>query len=317
MAQERQPAVPRSLVYLLRDVAVAFLIVAVVLGGIFAYTRVWPPMVVVESGSMQHDTSHSDIGVIDTGDLVLVQQASLKQDITTYLDGRATGYSTYGDYGDVMIFLRDGSPDETPIIHRTLVYLQCNSTECPTYSIPALANLPRGAPPNGVWDTSSHQWWNLNALDYLLLYDVGYKHVNLNISIGHYLEYASLHGGGQGRYDGFITMGDHNAPSFDPWLVRQDWVIGRARGELPWFGLIKLTLFPTPGGCRGWRDTVCAAANSWDSLTVALVVLVAAPIVFDVTTALWGRSRGKKGEERDKSKEDRARPGARSNRRPP
>ncbi len=43
--------IKRSLLYLGRDVGVAVLIVVIILGVIFAYTRVWPPMVVIESES--------------------------------------------------------------------------------------------------------------------------------------------------------------------------------------------------------------------------------------------------------------------------
>src|SRR3989337_1354127 len=73
-----------SLILLGRDIAVALLVVLIVFGIIFLYTQNWPPEVVVESRSMQHNDTESSIGVIDTGDIVLVQVAPAKpQDRTS------------------------------------------------------------------------------------------------------------------------------------------------------------------------------------------------------------------------------------------
>jgi signal peptidase len=293
MAQETQPRVSKSVLYLLRDIAVAFLIVAVVMAAIFAYTRVWPPMVVVESASIQHSNTLSFVGVVDTGDLVLVQAVSGKTDVMTYLEGRGSGYRTYGDYGDVIIFLRNGRPDETPIIHRAMVYLQCNATDnCATYDVPALKdpNLRRGID----WDTTSGRYLALGAGEELILRGVGFREVTLTLKLDLFRSYA-ISQNQNSPYSGYITMGDNNARSSstgvsagnDDWLVKQDWIIGRARGELPWFGLIKLTI--EAESCRGWGDD-CAPANSWNALTISLVLLVAAPLSVDVGFALWRRA---------------------------
>src|SRR2546428_8276368 len=94
-----------------RDVILAVAIVGIAIGSIFAYSGVWPPMVVVESGSMQHSSSASYLGVIDTGDLVLVQAVDSDPGlVTTYVQGRATGYDTYSNYGDVIVFHPPGAP---------------------------------------------------------------------------------------------------------------------------------------------------------------------------------------------------------------
>src|SRR3972149_4643211 len=112
-----------------RDLLIAFLVVALVMAALFAYTRVWPPMVVVESASMQHSNTESSIGVIDTGDLVLVQGVAAAGDVVTYIEGRATGHSTYGDYGDVIVFIKPGAASaSTPLIHRAMAYVVRNET---------------------------------------------------------------------------------------------------------------------------------------------------------------------------------------------
>src|SRR6059036_3091676 len=106
---------------LARDLLVAAIIVVVFLAAIYLYTGVWPPLVVVESASMQHSDQESFLGVIDTGDMVFQQAAPTRADVVTYLEGRATGYATYGDYGDVIIFRRPIDP--VPVIHRAIMYV--------------------------------------------------------------------------------------------------------------------------------------------------------------------------------------------------
>src|SRR6266571_7570283 len=63
-----------------RDVVIAGLAVAIVIGSIFWYSGTWPPMVVIESGSMMHG-SDSSLGIIDTGDLTLVKKVDHPEDI--------------------------------------------------------------------------------------------------------------------------------------------------------------------------------------------------------------------------------------------
>src|SRR5437879_9207923 len=104
-----------------RDLLVAAIIVVVFLAAIYAYARVWPPLVVVESASMQHSSQESFLGVIDTGDMVFQQAAPTRADVVTYLEGRASGYSTYGDYGDVIIF-RDRKSTRLNSSHRCISY---------------------------------------------------------------------------------------------------------------------------------------------------------------------------------------------------
>ena len=97
-----------------RELGSALLVVSAVFMLTWGYTGNWPPMVVIESGSMEHDDNplypepgFTHIGVIDTGDLVLVKSAE-RSDIVTYLAGKQQGYERYGDYGDVIIYYKNG-----------------------------------------------------------------------------------------------------------------------------------------------------------------------------------------------------------------
>ena len=112
-------------------------------GVCFLYTGNWPPVVVVESESMMHSNTESFLGVIDTGDLVLVKTIGSRDDVVTYAQGKADDYSTYSDYGDVIIYRKNGYGDVTPVIHRALVWLEYNQTS-DNFDIPDLRGLKAG-----------------------------------------------------------------------------------------------------------------------------------------------------------------------------
>ncbi|HOL08362.1 MAG TPA: S26 family signal peptidase, partial [Methanomassiliicoccaceae archaeon] len=134
---------------------VAPIIFLIVIAAIFIYSGIWPPMVVVESKSMQHSDDTSYIGVIDTGDIVVVKKVNGFDEVTTYIEGLADGHSTYGEPGDVIIYYRDGMPK--PIIHRAIVMLEYNSTGG-GFDVPTLANVP-----SETWSVPGGEkvWWNL------------------------------------------------------------------------------------------------------------------------------------------------------------
>ncbi len=266
-----------------RDIAVAVLIMAVLLGGIYAYTGVWPPLVVVESASMQHSNTESYIGVIDTGDLVFVQAAPTRADVITYVHGRAMGYQTYGDFGDVIIFRLFDDPGATPIIHRAIMYVIPNGT---TASGTALANVPELAQlPPADWvgtDASGNPTHVPYALEAVRINDMGYLHLNITFIFSSVSQFFF-------RGPGYITMGDHNAPSYDNrWFPIGSDIIGHARGEIPWFGLIKLLLSPSDSCCAYWGDSR-APSNSWNDLAISIVFLVALPFILEAAGWAWGK----------------------------
>lgn len=269
---EEPKALRESAILFARDVAVAFLVVAIVLGAMFAFTQVWPPMVVVESDSMQHSNTESFIGVIDTGDLVLVQSVRQRVDVVTYVQGRATGHATYSDFGDVIIFARPGaSPTSTPIIHRAMAYVLPNASA--GADVPALVNL-------------DPQFWRAErdgvqtpvpfGITAFTLLQVGYRGASVRFDV------SSV------QAAGFLTKGDHN-DNADTWgTVAVGRILGKARGELPWFGLIKLTLAPGATGCcpSGWGDRR-APSNSWDALLVSLILIIVGPFAADFGWSWW------------------------------
>lgn len=94
-----------------RDVLSAIAVIAVIGLALYAYAGVWPPMVSVDGTSMyphMHD-----------GDLILIQHVDYSK-IMTYDMGKAAGYSTFGNYGDVIVYQPFGQKDMTPVIHRAM-----------------------------------------------------------------------------------------------------------------------------------------------------------------------------------------------------
>ena len=261
----RIPEKFEPVVLFLRDAAVAVLFVALVLIAMFAYTGLWPPLVVVESDSMMHGQDNiSNIGTIDTGDLVLVKRVDVASDVETYVDGLSSGHRTYGDYGDVVIYKRGGSDSTTPIIHRAMIYLEYDAAT-DTYRAPSLRNLP-----NTTWYTSdsSNTWDSLNSV--LFLKGVGYYNQTVTIDVN---------GFRASQRSGFVTKGDHNLGIDQQFTnvgpVDVDWIVGKARGEIPWFGLLKLWSTGTLGSP--------APDNSVRNLWIALAAIIITPIIIDVT----------------------------------
>ncbi len=248
----------------IKDLVAAVAIISIVMGSLYVYTGIWPPMVVIESGSMQHSDDRSYVGVIDTGDIVLVKK-STHSEITTYVEGRATGYSKYGDYGDVIIY-RPMGQNVTPIIHRAILYLDWNSTG--SFDIPGLKGLKYGED----YTTDSGTWHGIRQA--VVIHDYGYRHMDLVIRLDTLIRY---------HRSGYITGGDHNIArgygsdqntGICPEQISDSWVIGRAVGELPWFGLIKLSF-------SGSLHENPAPTNSWVMLFISLAVIFILPYLVD------------------------------------
>ena len=213
-------------------------------------------MVVIESGSMEHDDNplyeepgYTHLGTIDTGDLVIVKEAE-KADIVTYLQGKKTDYKKYGDYGDVIVYYKNGIREKdglpvTPVIHRAMFWVDVD-VENKTYHVPEVGRT--------FYGSITLKDFNDDKLC---------AHPTFDPPQCGTIEPEAL------QSSGYVTKGDSNGnPSPDQithyditgsrvQTVDPDWIVGMARGELPWFGLIKLRVTQpdnyeqAPSGCRG------------------------------------------------------------------
>ena len=74
---------------------------------------VWQPLIAVESGSMEPH--------IYKGDIVIV---NAKKDVITWEEGKNLNYTSFGDYGDVILYRRFGTSEK--VIHRAMYYVDVN-----------------------------------------------------------------------------------------------------------------------------------------------------------------------------------------------
>lgn len=268
----------------LRDVLIglslAFLLLVCILGVMFLYSGAWPPLSVIESNSMQHDASSSALGIIDTGDMMVVKSSN-GLDIVTYVEGVQSDYQKFGSYGDAIIYRSLGSMDGTPIIHRALIWLDYNDNG--GWNAPSLKNY------SGLWSVDNGDDWN-NMSGALWLYNIGYADVAV------FIDLDSL-----ARHSGFVTMGDFNWRSVPGVLqrvgyvdqldegpsalnlIRPEWVESRAMIEVPWVGLIKLY--------ANGKNLQMIPMNSILSLGMSIFLVLAVPLLSEYAIDRYRRKR--------------------------
>ena len=236
----------------------AVLLVFIVL---FAYSGIWPPLVVVDSESMQHG-ENSSIGTIDTGDIVIVKEVNSLGEITTYVEGLSTGHQTYEGYGDVIIY--NSQYLNKSIIHRAIIELEYDDLTN-TFSAPSLKDLDEN-----LWEADGgHSYSGLQNeiviknVEYLDSKEIRINLQNLLIDMG-----SRPHGG-------IVTMGDGNTRidqnSGIADLVQEEDITGKARGELPWFGIINLLV--------NGHDLSDIPENSQRDLVIALILIIGIPLI--------------------------------------
>jgi signal peptidase len=248
---------------------VALAIVVLMLVGLYTFTQNWPPAYVVESKSMQHGYQ-DQVGLINAGDLVLAEKVPTSS-IVPYVVGYRDGVQTYGEPGDVILYHPNGNTHATPIVHRAILFLQWDPTKS-AYNATDLVGLPCGDGSNRTngelyYDSGSGGGCPTTDLTGTLdVYGVGWNSSAPPIIL-------DLTETAYGRHSGFLTMGDHNlewdqypidagtTPSLSS-LVEPGWVLGVARGMLPWFGAFKLLLEGNSGN---------VSSRSWQFLGLAIV----------------------------------------------
>jgi signal peptidase len=247
---------------LIRDIAVALLAVLIVLLLLWTYTGQWfaAPMVAIESGSMEHPNSpFGRLGTIDAGDMVLVQKVYSRNDIAVHGGNfggaqAKNGWQTYGDYGDVIIYHPDGDMKAVPIIHRAMCWVDVEINDGKrTYTIKEF----------GIFNEAS-----IGPIPELGLTDKGKKP--------------------NWSHSGFLTKGDHNdlfdnlpnqgvLESTQP--IKLDWISGKARLEIPWFGTINLFFSDIMNGKNNVGNV---HEDCLLCLGIVIAILISIPILLDI-----------------------------------
>lgn len=106
---------------LIRDVLSVIIVVAVIGLLLFGASGTWPAIVAVESESM--------VPNMNVGDLVFVVEENRFGPVLTSPEAEAAGVSSFGGYGDVIIYQPNGNDKVTPIIHRAIGWVNESGAE--------------------------------------------------------------------------------------------------------------------------------------------------------------------------------------------
>lgn len=99
----------------LRDAVYIGGLILVITGIIYAFAGIWPPVVSVGGQSMLPDLMPDD--------LIFISGLN-RAGVITYSEALPSGYRTFGDYGDVIVFRPFGNESQTPVIHRAMYYVE-------------------------------------------------------------------------------------------------------------------------------------------------------------------------------------------------
>lgn len=258
-----------SVQLLIREVLLAGGMIGILIFALYAHTGSMPPLVVVESSSMIH-AEDGEVGSIDAGDLVLVHDTSIDSLVTfaeaTDKSHRNYGYESHGMEGDVVIYKKNGEAT-TPIIHRAIlrvipneVLQASNESECSndaSFDSEWIVDGKAGACVY-TWDVPGTNVSNVTSIT--LAFD--------GVQSGYYDCDRMAHAGVEEylvvedwvpAHSGLLTLGDANQCSVDQGSaavkgssglrtndgstlgpVQESWIVGRAGGEIPWLGSVKL-----------------------------------------------------------------------------
>jgi signal peptidase len=91
---------------------------------LFAVSGVWPPMVAIESGSMQPNIGVGDLVFVMDEDRFPSDQAVEETGVATVYSSNETDYRKFDEPGDVIVYEPNGEAQATPVIHRAQFYVE-------------------------------------------------------------------------------------------------------------------------------------------------------------------------------------------------
>jgi len=107
----------------IREVLSSVAIVLAVGLVLFGVSGVWPPMVAVESGSMEPNMQVGDLVFVTEPGRLAPDAADDETGVVTYDVGERVDYRTFGSYGSVVIYQPPGRT-ASPIIHRAMFQVE-------------------------------------------------------------------------------------------------------------------------------------------------------------------------------------------------
>ncbi|SEH17613.1 signal peptidase, endoplasmic reticulum-type [Natronorubrum sediminis] len=193
-----------------RDILSSVAIVAVIGLLLFAFSGIWPPLVAVESGSMEPNMERGDLIFVIDQDRFVGDDPAGDTGIVPLEDAEENGHERFDQPGDVIVFQPNGEEHQTPIIHRAHFWVEEGENWVDTK-----------ADDDIIGDTSC------DDIDTCPAQHDGF------ITKGDANEgYDQQYGAQEGQSD----------------VVKSEWVTGKARFGIPWLGHIRLTFDSILGG---------------------------------------------------------------------
>jgi signal peptidase len=190
----------RGPLFVVREVMTSVLLVAGIGVLLFAISGVWPPMVAVESGSMDPHMQKGDLVFVTEPGRFAPDGAAGDTGIVPYADATDRGYQTFDSYGSVVVYQTPerSARGRPPVIHRA------------HFRVEEGENWYERANKNHIGDASNCQQL---------------RHC------------PAPHDGFITKGDNNPTYDQANGISSP---VTSEWVLGVARIRIPWLGWIRL-----------------------------------------------------------------------------
>ncbi|MEY7851925.1 S26 family signal peptidase [Natrarchaeobius sp. A-rgal3] len=187
---------------LARDAVTVVVIVSIVGLLMFAVSGIWPPLVAIESPSMEPNANVGDM-VFLVGDDRFVGDGAVDETGVVPADrGVGTDHETFGEPGDVIVFEPNGDESQTPIIHRA-----------------------------HFWVDEGDDWVAMGDPEYAPSAATDCELVS-SCPAAH--DGFITKGDNNDHYDQFSPDGVSD-------VVKSEWVVGKGALRIPWLGHVRLT----------------------------------------------------------------------------
>ncbi|TYT62046.1 S24/S26 family peptidase [Natrialba swarupiae] len=186
---------------LARDAVTVVVIVSILGGLLFAVSGIWPPLVAIESPSMEPNANVGDMVFLVDDDRFVGEGAVDDTGVVPADRGAGTDHETFGEPGDVIVFEPNGDASQTPIIHRA-----------------------------HFWVEEGDDWVAMGESAYAPSSATDCERVS-SCPAAH--DGFITKGDNNNNYDQFSPDGVSD-------VVKPDWVVGKGAVRIPWLGHVRL-----------------------------------------------------------------------------
>ena len=189
-------------VAIVRDLATSIAVVALIGLLLFGVSGVWPPLVAVESGSMEPNMAKGDLVFVADQERFVGDGSIEGTGVVPYADGAESDYTKFDDHGDVIIFYPNGNEMQTPVIHRAYYWVEAGED----------------------WVATHGEQDRLNGNTCADLVTCPAPHDG----------FVTM-GDANAGYDQVANTGA------DTDVVKPEWITGKGMFRIPWLGYVRLT----------------------------------------------------------------------------